>query len=94
MSIKVIEQGQSLTLICDTNSTDLTITWTQTLNKAGLYLVNEDSRIHLINNGYDLQFDYVVPADEEYYICGVVNYETGSFQTISKYQVYVRSKYM
>ena len=92
-SVTVIaDQGETLTLNCSTNNPNLTITWVQTLNKAGLYIVNEDSRIHLINNGYDLEFDYIVPADEEYYFCGVINYDTGSFQTINKYQVYVRSK--
>ena len=88
----VIDQGSPLILNCSNNNPNLNITWVQTLNKIGLYLVNEDSRIHFINNGYDLEFDYVVPADEEYYYCGVLNYDTGSFQTINKYLVYVRSK--
>ena len=88
----VADQGQRLILNCSTNDPNLNITWVQTINKQGLNFVAEDSRIHFINNGYDLEFDYIVPADEEYYICGIYDELQGTFQTINKYLIYVRSK--
>ena len=90
--IVVVNQGESLKLTCDTSDPNLSITWVQTLSQAGLYLVANDSRIHIENNGYDLEFQYVVQGDEEYYMCGVLNEETGTVQKIKKYFVYVRSK--
>ena len=71
---------------------NLSITWIQTLGKTGNNFVAEDSRVRFINNGYDLQFDYIVPSDEEFYTCGVYDEEKGTFQTIKKYYVYVRSE--
>ena len=88
----IADQGQPFILNCTIDNPNLSITWVQTDKKTGLYIVSEDSRIHFINNGYDLQFDYVVPSDEEYYICGVYDSNTGSFQTIKSYLLYVRSK--
>ena len=88
----VVTQGQSLILTCGSSDPNLNITWAQTSNKQGLYFVKEDSRVRFINNGYDLEFDYIVPADEEYYYCGVYDETQGPFQIINKYFVYVRSK--
>ena len=89
----IADQGQTLLLNCSTSNPNLVITWVQTENKSGLYFVSEDSRIHFENNGYGLLFDYIVPADEEYYICGVYDEVQGSFQSIKSYFVYVRGKF-
>ena len=79
-------------LNCTTDNPNLVITWVQTLQKKGLYEVSEDERVLFINNGYGLWFDYIVPADEEYYVCGVYDAALGTFQTIKSFYVYVRSK--
>ena len=54
--------------------------------------MEEDGRIHITNNGYALVFDYIVPADEEYYICGIRNEDQGTFQSLNSYFIYVKSK--
>ena len=89
----VADQGQSLTLACKTSDPDLNITWIQTFGKTGAFLVAEDSRVRFVNSGRDLQFDYIVPSDEEFYTCGVYDQEQGTFQSINKYFVYVASKH-
>ena len=88
----VENQGESLLLKCETSDPNLNITWIQTLGKTGANFVAEDSRVRFINSGYDLQFEYIVPSDEEFYTCGVYDEEQGTFQSIKKYFVYVRSK--
>jgi hypothetical protein len=88
----VVDQGQGLTLICPSPDPNINITWIQTLGKTGNNFVSEDSRVRIVNNGYDLQFDYIVPSDEEFYTCGVYNEEQGTFQRIMQYYVYVRGK--
>ena len=90
----MVDQGQSLTLACQTSDPDLTITWIQTSGQSGAFLVAEDSRVRFVNSGRDLQFDYIVPSDEEFYTCGVYDQEQGTFQSINKYFVYVRSEFI
>ena len=86
----VADQGQGFILNCTTSNPNLVITWVQTLNKKGLFVVEEDTRVRFVNNGYDLSFGYIVPADEEYYVCGVYDAEAGTFQTIKSYYLFVR----
>ena len=82
-----------MTLTCESSDLNLNITWIQTIGKAGTYFVAEDSRVRFINSGFDLQFDYIVPSDEEFYTCGVYDEEQGTFKQIKKYFVYVRSEF-
>jgi hypothetical protein len=60
----------SFTLYCNASSSD-NITWIQSSNKTGTYIVQYNSRVSLINNG--LHFASLVIIDEEYYACGVIN---------------------
>jgi len=62
----------SFTLDCNASSSD-NITWIQSSNKTGTYIVQYNSRVSLINNGLQLHFASLVITDEEYYACGVIN---------------------
>ena len=88
---KIVDRGDPLTLTCDTVNPNLEISWFKSENKNGLFKVTGDGRVYLTNNGYDLQFDNVLVADEEYYECGVLDTEE-NLQVIGKYMIFVRGK--
>lgn len=81
-----------MTLNCPSASPDTNITWIKTIGKEGAYIVESDGRIQITNGGQSLVFGYIVPADEEFFICGTENTEANSFQSLGSYLLYVRSE--
>lgn len=90
----IADQGAPLTLNCPSASPDTNITWIKTIGKEGAYIVEADNRIQITNGGQSLVFGYIVPADEEFYICGTENIEANSFQSLGSYLLYVRSEFI
>ena len=87
------EQGQKFVLNCTTSNPGLNITWLRTDGTSGTVLVTPDDRIHLQNNGYELEFDYIVASDEGYYLCGLYDEGLQSFTTFNSYYINVISNY-
>ena len=88
-----IEQGQPLTLSCTAEAGSNSLTWVQTNDRRGAFLVSEDSRVRLSNDGTELIFDFVVIDDEEKYFCGLYDEQAGTFQTLKQFTVFVKGIY-
>ena len=82
----------AFSLKCNTSGlpSNQTITWLQTTNKTGIYLVQTDDRIKISNNGDTLTFSSLALIDEEYYGCSTFDSSTTKYKVINKYYVYVR----
>ena len=65
------------------------VTWIQTLNQTGIYLVQNSSTVSISNNGQQLTFVSLKPSDEEYYSCGYLSQNT--FQIANNFFLYIRS---
>jgi len=81
---------------CNTSglSPNQTITWLQTINETGIYLVQEDSRISILNNGGTLSFSKLFLVDEEYYGCGVLDPNTKKLKLIDSYYLFIRGNFL
>jgi len=68
------------------------ITWIQTKNQTGIYLVQNSSAISTSNNGQQLNFANLKLSDEEYYSCGYL--VSNTFQIANNYFLYIRGFFL
>ena len=81
--------GSPFTIVCNGSLiNNQQIIWVQTLNKTGVYIVQNSNIMSISSNGQILSFTSLRLTDEEYYSCGytVVN----NFQIINNYFLYIR----
>ena len=67
--------------------TNGSITWIQSFDKIGIFLVQSDSRITFSNNGQQLNFASLLLTDQSYYACGLLGTR---FTVVNQYFLYVR----
>ena len=84
--------NETVTIDCNISAPNKPIKWIQTLNQAGLYLVDlEETRISVTNDGRTLHISQVYLNDEEYYGCAVED-SIGNIELIQSYRLFVRGK--
>jgi hypothetical protein len=64
------------------------ITWIQTINKTGIYLVQNSDTVTISNGGQQLNFVQLALSNEEYYSCGYLL--LNKFQIANNYFLYIR----
>lgn len=82
----------AFSISCNTSglSPNQTIVWVQTINETGIYLVEEDNRTSILNNGGTLSFSRLLLIDEEYYGCGTFDSSTKKLKLINSYYLFIR----
>jgi hypothetical protein len=65
------------------------ITWIQTINKTGIYLVQNSTAVTISNGGQQINFAKLALSNEEYYSCGYLVSNT-TFKIVNNYFLYIR----
>ena len=84
--------GNSFTIDCNGTlvNNNQRIIWVKTLNKTGVYIVQNNSVTYISSNGQQLSFKSLSITDEEYYSCGYLL--SNNFQIINNYFLYIRGR--
>ena len=79
-------------IFCNTTAygSNNNITWLKSLNKVNIYVLQNDSRILIINNGQKVEFTNLSLSDQQYYACGVTI--NNKLVVVNQYFLYVRGK--
>jgi len=79
------------TIFCNQSTSILNqqITWIQTINKTGIYLVQNSTSVTISSGGQQLNFAKLALSNEEYYSCGYLVSNT-TFQIANNYFLYIR----
>ena len=82
----------SFAIFCNVNSSQ-NIFWVQTINKTGVYYVQNNNRVFTTNNGLYLNFTKIQLIDEEYYACAYNN-SNNQLMPLKSFNLYVKGNFI